>query len=115
MSLRRENKDGDQNEMPTKITVKFTVMKHSYGPAHIDGEYSLLLRDEGGPCVKENGWVKRAVQIAQARGLVEGSGKSLSLLGEKYTSAEAIEKVVGADEKKGEALRRALMAIQQAV
>ena len=115
VSLRRENKDGDQNEMPTKITVKFTVMKHSYGPAHVDGEYSLLLHDGGGPCVKDEGWAKRAVQIAQARGLVEGSGKHLSLLGEKYTSAEAIERIVEADVEKGAALKRALMAIQQAI
>jgi hypothetical protein len=114
VSLKRD-RNGDENEMPTKITVRFAVMKHSYGPAHVDGEYSLLLRDEDGPCVKEESWAKRAVAIAQARGLVEGNGKSLTLLGEKYTSADAIERIVAADAEKGAALRQALMAIQRAV
>jgi recombination protein RecA len=105
----------DKDEIPEKINVAFTIIKHTYGPARIDGEYTVVFREPSGtPCIREENWEKRAVVIAQARGLIEREGKKLSLLGNKYDTVEEIEAVVREDADLASGLREALIMLQGA-
>lgn len=80
-------KDGDS---PPKVQVGFSILKHSFGPGHTDGEFIVAMRETDGLRSGESDEAEIILRYAQSRGLVNIERGKAAAMGQEFSSLRAV-------------------------